>query len=53
VHAALIRSPYGHVRIQRIDLAAVKASPGVIDAFTLTDGWTEPPTIPVLVGVPS
>src|SRR4051794_21899769 len=53
LHAALVRSPYGHARIKRIDLAAVKAASGVVDAFTLTDGWEEPPTIPVLVGVPS
>lgn len=53
LHAVLVRSPYGHARIKRIDLAAVKATSGVIDAFTLTDGWKEPPTIPVLVGVPS
>jgi aerobic carbon-monoxide dehydrogenase large subunit len=53
VHAVLVRSPHGHARIKRIDLAAVKAAPGVIDAFTLADGWAEPPTIPVLVGVPS
>jgi aerobic carbon-monoxide dehydrogenase large subunit len=53
LHAALVRSPYGHARIKGIDLAAVKAAPGVVDAFTLTDGWAEPPTIPVLVGVPS
>jgi aerobic carbon-monoxide dehydrogenase large subunit len=53
LHAALVRSPYGHARIKRIDLAAVKAAPGVVDAFALTDRWKEPPTIPVLVGVPS
>ena len=53
LHAALVRSPYGHARIKRIDLAAVKATPGVVDAFALTDGWEEPPTIPALVGVPS
>ena len=53
LHAALVRSPHGHARIKRIDLAAVKAAPGVVDAFTLTDGWEEPPIIPVLVGVPS
>ena len=43
LHAALVRSPYGHARITRIDLAAVKAAPGVIDAFTLTDGWEAAP----------
>jgi Aldehyde oxidase and xanthine dehydrogenase, a/b hammerhead domain len=53
VHAALIRSRYGHARIKRIDLAAVETAPDVIDAFTLTDGWAAPPTIPVLVGAPS
>ena len=53
LHAALVRSPNGHARIKGIDLAAVKAAPGVVDAFSLTDGWEEPPTIPVLVGVPS
>src|SRR6202012_4339566 len=47
LHAALVRSPYGHARIKSIDIAAVKAAPGVVDAFTLTDGWAEPLTIPV------
>lgn len=53
LQAAIVRSPYAHARIRRIDLKAARAMPGVVDAFTLTDGWANPPTIPVLVGVPS
>ena len=37
LHAALVRSPHGHARIKRIDLAAVKAAPGVVDTLVLTD----------------
>ena len=54
LQAAIVRSPYGHARIKRIDLKAARAMPGVVDAFALDDAWpNNPPTIPVLVGVPS
>ena len=53
LHAAMLRSPHAHARIRRIDLSAARAMPGVVDVFSLADGWADPPTIPVLVGVPS
>src|SRR5438128_4738590 len=33
-HVAFVRSPYAHARIQAIDTAAAKASPGVIAVVT-------------------
>ena len=53
LHAAILRSPHGHARIRKIDLSAVRASPGVMDAFCLDEVWRSPPSIPVVVGVPS
>ncbi len=54
LHAAILRSPYGNARIRAIDLAAARAAPGVVDAFSLADAWPEnPPTIPVLAAVDS
>ena len=52
LHAAFLRSPYGNARIRGIDLSAVRAAPGVVDAFSLADAWPDaPPTIPVLAPV--
>ena len=34
VHVAYVRSPYAHARIDGIDTAAAKASPGVVAVFT-------------------
>ena len=34
LHACILRSPYAHARIQRIDTAAAKAIPGVVGVFT-------------------
>jgi len=53
LHAAILRSPYANARIRGVDLSAVRAATGVVDAFSLADAWDEPPTIPVLVPVPS
>ncbi|MGB7098173.1 MAG: xanthine dehydrogenase family protein molybdopterin-binding subunit [Xanthobacteraceae bacterium] len=53
LHAAVLRSPHAHARIRKVDLSAVRAAPGVVDAFCLGDIWQNPPTIPVVVGVPS
>jgi len=54
LHAAILRSPHGHAAIHGIDLSAVRAAHGVIDAFCLADIWpTDPPPIPVLVPVDS
>jgi aerobic carbon-monoxide dehydrogenase large subunit len=53
LHAAVLRSPHAHARVRKIDLSAVRAAAGVVDAFCLGDVWQSPPAIPVLVGVPS
>ena len=34
LHACILRSPYAHARIQRIDTTAAKAIPGVVGVFT-------------------
>ena len=34
LHACILRSPYAHARIQRIDTSAAKAIPGVVGVFT-------------------
>jgi carbon-monoxide dehydrogenase large subunit len=36
-HAAILRSPYAHARIRRVDAAAALSSPGVIAVFTGAD----------------
>ena len=54
LHAAILRSPHGNARIRGVDLSAVRAAPGVVDAFSLADAWPdEPPAIPVLAPVDS
>src|SRR6266545_1871032 len=43
LHAKLLRSPYPHARIARIDTAAARAVPGVSGAVTSADlGWCDP-----------
>jgi aerobic carbon-monoxide dehydrogenase large subunit len=37
VHAVLVRSPYAHANIKRIDTSAAKAHPGVVAVFTGED----------------
>ena len=37
LHAAILRSPHGHARINRIDTAAAAAAPGVIAVYTGAD----------------
>ena len=37
LHAAILRSPYGHARIRSIDAAAAKAHPGVHAVYTAAD----------------
>src|SRR5438477_164251 len=37
VHAAFVRSPYAHARIDAIDIAAAKERPGVVAVLTGAD----------------
>ncbi len=34
VHLAVVRSPYAHARIKRIDVSAARTLPGVLGVFT-------------------
>ncbi len=43
VHAAFVRSPYGHARIRRIDTSAARTVPGVLGVFTADDVAVLPP----------
>ncbi len=52
VHAAFVRSPHAHARIQRIDTAAAKSTPGVIAVYTAEDfGDVARRTLPHMVPV--
>ncbi len=37
LHAAVLRSPYAHARIARLDTAAARSAPGVVDVLTFRD----------------
>src|SRR5215472_18608250 len=37
LHAAILRSPYGHARIRSLDTSAAKAHPGVHAIYTAAD----------------
>ncbi|MBI4279281.1 MAG: xanthine dehydrogenase family protein molybdopterin-binding subunit [Armatimonadetes bacterium] len=37
LHAAVLRSPYAHARLRRIDTARAKAHPGVVAVYTSAD----------------
>jgi carbon-monoxide dehydrogenase large subunit len=37
LHAVLVRSPYAHARVERIDAAAARAIPGVVAVLTIVD----------------
>jgi carbon-monoxide dehydrogenase large subunit len=45
LHAAIVRSPYAHARINSVDLSAALAQPGVVAAFSgadLRSEWAGP-----------
>ncbi|MCH9017213.1 MAG: hypothetical protein IIB89_05560 [Chloroflexi bacterium] len=37
LHAAMLRSPHAHAKINSIDTAAAKAAPGVVAVYTSAD----------------
>jgi len=47
VHAAILRSPHAHARIQRIDASKAAAMPGVVSVFTLKDIGELDCTVPI------
>jgi aerobic carbon-monoxide dehydrogenase large subunit len=45
LHMAVLRSPYAHARIERVDVSAALAMPGVVAAYSgadLADQWAAP-----------
>jgi carbon-monoxide dehydrogenase large subunit len=52
-HAAILRSPHGHARIKRIDIARAKSAPGVVAVFTGADATTALQPIPCAWLVPN
>lgn len=46
LHLAMVRSPFAHARISSIDVAAAKASPGVLDVLTGADVAAEQGSLP-------
>ncbi len=49
LHLAILRSPFAHARIRSVDLAGVRARPGVVDAFSGADLASPLPAIPVRI----
>ena len=45
VHAAILRSPYGHARIKGIDISAAEEAPGVVAVYTGKD-FEDLPALP-------
>jgi carbon-monoxide dehydrogenase large subunit len=50
-HLAVVRSPYAHARIARVDSGSARAAPGVLGVFTAADlpelrGTLPPPEVP-------
>jgi aerobic carbon-monoxide dehydrogenase large subunit len=45
-HAAILRSPYGHARVRRIETTRAKSAPGVIAVFTGVDAESSLKAIP-------
>ncbi|MBI1847479.1 MAG: xanthine dehydrogenase family protein molybdopterin-binding subunit, partial [Candidatus Rokubacteria bacterium] len=50
LHAAIVRSPHAHARVERVEAAAARALPGVVAVLTLADlpecAGAVPPLIP-------
>src|SRR5216110_3422309 len=53
LHAAILRSPYGHARIGSIDVSAARAYPGVHAVFTAGDLGALNQPAPLVVPHPS
>jgi carbon-monoxide dehydrogenase large subunit len=52
LHAAILRSPYAHARVVRIDTAAAKAIPGVVGVFTGADVNASCGAVPCAASIP-
>lgn len=53
LHAAILRSPYGHARIGAVDVSAARAYPGVYAVFTAADLGDFNQPAPLVVPHPS
>jgi carbon-monoxide dehydrogenase large subunit len=52
MHAAIVRSPYAHARVVRIDTAAAKAIPGVVAVLTGADVNDACGAVPCAAAIP-
>jgi len=52
LHAAILRSPYAHARIRRIDASAAKAIPGVVAVLTGADVNDACGAVPCAAAIP-
>jgi carbon-monoxide dehydrogenase large subunit len=52
LHAMILRSPYAHARITRIDTAAARAMPGVVGVFTGADVNASCGAVPCAAAIP-
>jgi len=53
VHAAVLRSPHAHARIERIDVRRARAAPGVLDVLTHADLGALGAPLPKLIPHPA
>jgi carbon-monoxide dehydrogenase large subunit len=53
LHAAVLRSPYAHARIERIDTSAARALEGVVAVFTYDDLGPARQRMPLLIPNPA
>jgi len=53
VHAAILRSPYAHARIAKLDTARARQAPGVLAVFTAADTENALKPVPCLWLVPN
>src|ERR1700716_2009919 len=53
LHAAILRSPYGHARISSIDTSAARAHPGVRGVYTAADLGAFNQPAPLVIPHPS
>ena len=52
LHAAIVRSPYAHARIEKIDATAAKRMPGVVGVFTGADVNAQCGFVPCAAAIP-
>ncbi|MBI4638367.1 MAG: xanthine dehydrogenase family protein [Candidatus Rokubacteria bacterium] len=53
LHAAIVRSPHAHARVERVDAAAAREMPGVVAVLTIDDLPECEGAVPPLVAAPA